>query len=159
MPGGAEDRARDFAGGLVAEGAAEGVGPVVDVGGWVADVESLAVDFRGGLLKESDHLVGDIAYVAVTADNRLAARMNVEAFLRDAPEFLRVARVPRPPDIGRPHHDPLAMQVGAAGFLLGDHLALSVDGGGKVVFVVDGESSGSANELRRAHEHALGRRG
>ena len=132
---------------------------MVDVGGRIADVESLAVDFRGGLFEESDHLVGDVAYVAVAADNGLAARMDVEAFLRDAPEFLRVARMPRSPDIGWPHHDPLAMQVGVAGFLLGDHLALSVNRGGKVVLVVDGEPSGSANKLRRAHEHAPDRRG
>jgi hypothetical protein len=104
-------------------------------------------------------LVGDIADVAVAANNGLATRMDVEAFLRDAPEFLRVARVPRPPDIGRPHHDPLTTQVGSAGFLFSDDFALSVNRGGKVVFVVNGKPSGSANKLRRAHEHAPDRRG
>ena len=132
---------------------------MVDVGGWIADIESLAVDFRGGLLEESDHLVGDIADVTVAADNGLAARMNVEAFLGDAPEFLRVARMPGAPDVGGAHHDPFAIEVSAAGFLFGDDFALSVNRGGKVVLLVGGEAPGSANKLRRAHEHTPDRRG
>ena len=131
---------------------------MVDVGGRVADVESLAVDFLGGLFEEADHLVGDIADVAVAAHDGLTGGMDVEAFLGDAPEFVRVARVPGAPDVGRADHDPFAIEVGAAGFLFGDDFALSVNRGGKVVLVVDGESTGSANELRRAHEHAFDRR-
>jgi hypothetical protein len=152
--GGAEDGAWDFAGWFSMEGAAESVRPVVNVTGGVTDVEGLPVDFFGGLFEESDHLVGHIADVAVAAHDGLAARMDVETFSRNAPEFLRVAGVPRTPNIGRPHHDPLAAQVGTAGFLFGDDLALSVDGGGEVVLVVDGETSGPADKLGRAHEHA-----
>jgi len=132
---------------------------MVDVGGWIADVESLAVDFLGGLFEEADHLVGDIADVAVAPHDGLTGGVDVEAFLRDAPEFLRVARMPGAPDVGGAHHDPLARQVGAAGFLFGDDFALSVNRGGKVVLVVGGEALGSANKLRGAHEHAPDRRG
>ena len=137
------------------EGTAEGVGPVVDVVRRVADIKSLAVDFIGGLVEgEGDDLVGDISDEAVAADDRFPAGVDIEALRGDAPEFLRVAGMPGAPDVGGAHDDPLASQVGAAGFLFGDDFALAVDGGGEVVFVVGGEASGAADELRGADEGA-----
>ena len=46
--------------------------------------------------------------------------------------------MPGAPDVGWPHYDPFAVQVGAPRFLFGDDLALSVDCGGEIVLVMRG---------------------
>jgi len=153
--GGAEDGAGDFAGGFAVEVAAEGVGPEVDVGGRVTDIEGLAVDFFGGLVEgEGDDLVGDISDITIATDDGFSAGVDIKALGGDAPEFLRVAGVPGSPDVGWADDDPFAGEVGSACFQLGDDLALAVDSGGIVVLVVVGEASGAADELGRADEGA-----
>ncbi len=142
------------------EGAAEGIRPQVNVAGRVADIEGLAVDFFGVLVEgKGDDLVGDIADISVAADHGFSAGVHIEALGGDAPEFLWVAGVPGAPDVGGSNDDPFAGEVGAAGFLLGDDFALPVDGGGEVIFVVGGEASGAADELRRTDDGTSDGRG
>ena len=115
---------------------AESICPVVDVGSWVTDVKGLPIDSFPLLFQQGDYLVGDIAHVAIAANDRFAARVKIEASACDAPKFLRVSRMPRAPYVGRPNNYPFAAQIGASGLLFGDDFALTVDGSWKVVFIV-----------------------
>ena len=101
--------------------------------------------------------MNDVSHVAPRADAGLAPRVDVKAASEHAEELIAMPQEPRPPNGGRPHDRPGAIQLGPAREPLGDRLALAVDGVWGVVFIVGRLVARPADELRRRNDRPLDR--